>query len=185
MSTVEKLSETLTTRLSQEAKLKLAQKAMDKGVTIGTYCGDILMKIAEMADDETIFNQKENQISKVYLMLDKALERNFELQEQLKKLIEQQHLTETNLTKIVTDNEVKPIAEKTTENGVFDIEDNQKLAKMIIDIAPEKKRAKFEKQFNKMVEYRLKSGSSKSTKDVIYQCVEYSMNRALFFDDGN
>lgn len=184
----QKASETITLRTTPENKVKLLQEAAMEGKTLSGYCERLLFHGSEKSDVQ-VTETHMDEMKKLYELLEQLLEKNSELQEQIKMIREQPSLLAEDLQK--TESEKTAVENTATQQvstqitNVSEVDAKQELIKMIVAAAPDNKKEQFEKQFKKTVEYRMKKKLSKSVEDFIYKSIDYSINVAAFLDTGN
>lgn len=178
----EKATETISTRTTEEIKIKLAQKAAEKRIPLGTLCEGIFCDYLKSLEKQTQTTQPINvNMEKLNEIAEKPNEQNLQILEQLKILTSQ-----LSKPMVEINNHVLPEKEKTSEENknVIPINSNAPIIKMLVNAAPEKDRAKFEIRLNKLFDYRIKSGKAKTKEEAIYQCVIYCIQFGAFFDAG-
>lgn len=171
-----KLVETITFRTTAEKKLKLTQRAVDLGKPLSAHCEELICNLNDASEKESSEIQS-NQIKKLYEMLEELLEKNSELQSQIKTL--------SSKPEPVTQLAIIPKEKTEEENkGVKEVSSNLSFIQMLVNAAPEKEKEKFEARIKKLIERRIKLGKAKGDEEAIYQCVVYCIQWGAFFDAG-
>lgn len=179
-----KATETISTRTTEEIKIKLAQKAAEKRIPLGTLCEGIFCDYLKSLEKQTLTTQPIN--VNMEKLNETAEKPNEQILEQLKILTSQ-----LSKPMVEINNHVLPEKEKTTDESQNVIlpenvieQSHESLIEKIALVVPEKEREKFIARFKKMQEYRMKSGKDKSQSETIYNCIKYCIQWGAFFDAG-